>query len=165
MTQRLYRDDPYLLEFDARVFGSREPDGRPPVVLDRTAFYAESGGQPWDLGVLGGASVLGVVDSGDRILHVLDRPLDEGATVRGQVDAARRRDHREQHHGQHLLSRAFVEVTNASRTVSFHLGAEESTIDLDREVDERTVREAERRANEIIWEGRPVTVRVVSRTE
>jgi alanyl-tRNA synthetase len=105
------------------------------------------------------------VEAGDAILHVLDRPLDEGATVRGQVDAARRRDHREQHHGQHLLSRAFVEVTHASRTVSFHLGAEESTIDLDREVDEPTVREAERRANEVIWEGRPVKVRVVSRAE
>jgi len=165
MTQRLYRDDPYLLEFEARVVGRREHEGRPAVVLDRTAFYAESGGQPWDLGVLGGASVLAVVDSGDAILHVLDRPLDEGATVRGQVDAARRRDHREQHHGQHLLSRAFVEATSASRTVSFHLGAEESTIDLDREVDEPTVRAAERRANEIIWAGRPVTVRVVSRAE
>jgi alanyl-tRNA synthetase len=165
MTQRLYRDDPYLLEFDARVVARREHEGRPAVVLDRTAFYAESGGQPWDLGVLGGASVLAVVDAGDAILHVLDRPLDEGAAVHGQVDAARRRDHREQHHGQHLLSRAFVERTNASRTVSFHLGAEESTIDLDREVDERTVREAERRANEIIWSGRAVKVRVVSRAE
>jgi alanyl-tRNA synthetase len=165
MTQRLYRDDPYLLGFEARVLERREHEGRPAVVLDRTAFYAESGGQPWDLGRLGAASVLAVVEAGDAILHVLDRPLDEGATVRGQVDAARRRDHREQHHGQHLLSRAFVEVTNASRTVSFHLGAEESTIDLDRDVDEPTVREAERRANEVIWEGRPVKVRVVSRAE
>jgi alanyl-tRNA synthetase len=165
MTQRLYRDDPYLLEFEARVVARREHEGRPAVVLDRTAFYAESGGQPWDLGVLGGASVLAVVDANDVILHVLDRPLEEGATVRGHVDAARRRDHREQHHGQHLLSRAFVEMTNASRTVSFHLGADESTIDLDQEVDERTVRAAERRANEVIWAGRPVRIRVVSRAE
>ncbi|PYQ46526.1 MAG: phosphoesterase, partial [Acidobacteria bacterium] len=155
MTQRLYRDDAYLLEFEARVVARREHEGRPAVVLDRTAFYAESGGQPWDLGVLGGASVLAVVDASDTILHVLDRPLDEGATVHGQVDAARRRDHREQHHGQHLLSRALVEMAGASRTVSFHLGADESTIDLDHEVDEQAVREAERRANEVIWAGRP----------
>ena len=106
------------------------------------------------------------MDAGDgAILHVVDRTLPEGRTVRGRVDAARRRDHREQHHGQHLLSRAFVDVTDASRTVSFHLGAEESTIDLDREVGEATVREAERRANEVIWEARPVRVRVVTRAE
>jgi alanyl-tRNA synthetase len=165
MTQRLYRDDPYLLEFDARVTSRREHEGRPAVVLDRTAFYAESGGQPWDLGQLGGAAVLAVVDAGDGVLHVLDRPLDEGAAVHGRVDAERRRDHRQQHHGQHLLSRAFVEASRASRTVSFHLGAEESTIDLGLEVDERAVREAERRANEVIWEGRPVRVRVVTRAE
>ncbi len=84
-TERLYRDDPYLLEFDARVVGRREHEGRPAVVLDRTAFYAESGGQPWDLGELGGASVLAVVDSGHGILHVLDRPLEEGARVHGRV--------------------------------------------------------------------------------
>ncbi|HEV7501070.1 MAG TPA: alanine--tRNA ligase-related protein, partial [Vicinamibacteria bacterium] len=103
-TERLYRDDPYLLEFDARVVGGREHEGRPAVVLDRTAFYAESGGQPWDTGRLGEAAVLAVIDAGDAILHVLDRPLAEGASVRGTVDADRRRDHRQQHHGQHLLS-------------------------------------------------------------
>jgi alanyl-tRNA synthetase len=164
MTERLYRDDPYLTEFDARVVGRREHEGRPAVVLDRTAFYAESGGQPWDLGELGGSSVLAVVDTGGTILHVLDRPLEEGARVHGRVDQARRRDHRQQHHGQHLLSRAFVEIAKA-RTVSFHLGAQESTIDLDREVDERTARDAERRANEVIWEARTVSVRVVTRVE
>ena len=84
MTQRLYRDDPYLLEFEARVVGRREHEGRPAAILDRTAFYAESGGQPWDLGVLGGASVLAVVDAGDAILHVLDRPLDEAPPCAGR---------------------------------------------------------------------------------
>ena len=163
ITERLYRDDPYLLEFDGRVVGRREHEGRPAVVLDRTAFYAESGGQPWDLGRLGDAAVVAVIDAGDAILHVVDRPLAEGTTVHGTVDAGRRRDHRQQHHGQHLLSRAFVETAQTARTTSFHLGAEESTIDLDREVDEATVRAAERRANEVIWEGRPVTVRVLSR--
>jgi len=165
LTERLYRDDPYLLEFEARVVARREHEGRPAVVLDRTAFYAESGGQPWDLGHLGEASVVAVIDAGDAIVHVVDRPLEEGATVHGRVDAERRRDHRQQHHGQHLLSRAFVDLARTSRTISFHLGAEESTIDLDREVDEDAVRAAERRANEVIWEGRPVTVRVLPRKE
>src|SRR5712691_1207639 len=164
MTERLYRSDPYLLDFQARVVARREDEGRPAVVLDRTAFYAESGGQPWDLGTLGGASVVAVIEKGDEIIHVLDRPLEEGADVRGRVDEARRRDHRQQHHGQHLLSRAFVDLHRAS-TVSFHLGRDVSTIDLDRETGEAAVRAAESRANEVVWEGRAVTVRVVSRAE
>src|SRR5436190_22156581 len=95
MTERLYRHDPYLLDFQARVIARREDEGRPAVVLDRTAFYAESGGQPWDLGTLGGASVVAVMEKGDEIVHVLDRPLEEGAEVRGRVDEARRRVHRQ----------------------------------------------------------------------
>src|SRR5258708_37915316 len=93
MTQRLYRDDPYLLEFEARVVARREHEGRPAVVLDRTAFYAESGGQPWDLGVLGGASVLPVVDARAASPPAPHRPPDEGPPARAQADTARRSDH------------------------------------------------------------------------
>ena len=163
MTLRLYRDDPYLLDFEARVVARRVHDGRPAVVLDRTAFYAEGGGQPWDTGTLGGVPVVAVIEAGEAVLHVLGGPLDASA-VRGHVDAARRRDHRQQHHGQHLLSRAFVEVAGA-QTVSFHLGAEVSSIDLDREVGEGDRLRAEARVNEVVWAARPVRVRTVSRAE
>jgi alanyl-tRNA synthetase len=163
LTDLLFRDDPYLLEFEATVVARRERQGRPAVVLDRTAFYAESGGQPWDTGTLGGVAVQAVVEEGGEVLHVLDGPL-PADRVTGRVDAARRSDHRQQHHGQHLLSRAFVDTAGA-RTVSFHLGPESSSIDLDREVDETAVRAAERRTNEVVWEARPVTVRTVSRRE
>jgi alanyl-tRNA synthetase len=163
LTQRLYRDDPYLLEFEAEVVSRREHQGRPAVVLDRTAFYAESGGQPSDQGVLGDVAVLDVIDEGDEVVHVLGAAL-AGERVRGRVDADRRRDHRQQHHGQHLLSRAFVQ-TAAATTVSFHLGAEHCTIDLDREVGDEQARAAETLANEVIAEARPVAVRTVSRRE
>ncbi len=163
MTRRLYRDDPYLVDFDARVVNRRDHEGRPAVVLDQTAFYAESGGQPWDTGTLGGVPVIAVLEAGDDVLHVLAGPLSADA-VHGQVDGARRRDHRQQHHGQHLLSRAFVEVATA-KTVSFHLGSDVSSIDLDREVGEAERISAETRANEIVWAGRPVRVRTVSRAE
>jgi alanyl-tRNA synthetase len=163
LTERLFRDDPYLLEFDAVVLARREHSGRPAVVLDRTAFYAESGGQPSDAGTLGGVPVVAVIDEGPDVLHVLERAL-EGTRVHGRVDERRRRDHLQQHHGQHLLSRAFVEVANA-RTVSFHLGTAVSTIDLDREVGEPEIRAAESRANAVVWEARPVSVRTLSAAE
>jgi alanyl-tRNA synthetase len=163
VTVRLYHADPYLLEFEADVQALREHQGRPAVVLDRTAFYAESGGQPWDTGTLSGVPVVAVIEEGGEVLHVLGAPLRE-TRVSGVVDGARRRDHRQQHHGQHLLSRAFVEVASAP-TVSFHLGAEVSTIDLDREVGEAQVTAAEARANEVVWAARPVHVRTMPREE
>ncbi len=163
MTERLHLQDSYLLEFDARVLACREHDGGPAVLLDRTAFYAESGGQPWDTGTLGRAAVVAVVEQDGDVLHVLDRPLPEGP-VRGRVDGARRRDHRQQHHGQHLLSQAFVEVAEA-RTIGFHLGAETTAIDLDRPVTAEQIEAAETRANEVTWDARAVRVRVVSADE
>ena len=163
MTERLYRDDPYLLEFDAAVVARRRHEERPAVVLDRTAFYAESGGQPWDTGTLGGAGVVAVIEEDGEILHVLDAEVADDR-VHGRVDGRRRLDHMQQHHGQHLLSRALVEAASA-RTLSFHLGADEVTIDLDRHVSDDEMRQAEARANEIVWQARPVSVREVTRRE
>jgi alanyl-tRNA synthetase len=173
-TRRLFREDPYRLEFEALVVRRLEHEGRPAVVLDQTAFYAESGGQPFDLGDLSGVPVVAVVEAGDEVVHVLERPLvaptaSEAAAppslrVEGRVDEARRRDHRQQHHGQHLLSRAFLELFGA-RTVAFHLGPEVSSVDLDRELRAEQLATAERRANEVVREARPVEVRVVSRSE
>lgn len=163
MTERLFLADSRFLEFDATVVARREHEGRPAVVLDRTAFYPESGGQPWDTGTLAEAQVVAVVEEGGEILHVLDRLL-AGDAVHGRVDAERRRDHVQQHHGQHLLSKAFVEVAGAG-TIAFHLGREATTIDLDRPVTADQARDAERRANEIVWESRPVRVETLTAAE
>ena len=91
------------------------------------------------------------------------RPL-ASDRVRGLVDGERRQDHRQQHHGQHLLSRALLDLFGA-RTVSFHLGSEVTTVDLDRAIDEAQAAGAERRTNEVIQEARPVRVRTVTRAE
>lgn len=165
MTERLFWQDPYLLEFEARVLERLLHEGRPAVVLDRTAFYPDSGGQPWDTGRLAGVPVTAVVEDGERILHLLERPLpDEAGPVAGVVDGERRADHRQQHHGQHLLSRAIEDLARAD-TISFHLGAQSCTIDLDREISEPEAHEAALRANAVVWEARPVRVAQVERAE
>jgi alanyl-tRNA synthetase len=155
MTERLYYTDSYLTEFDADVVETR--DGGLRVVLDRTAFYPTSGGQTHDLGTLGGAPVTEVVEEDEVVLHVLGSPLDAGR-VRGQVDWGRRFDHMQQHTGQHLLSAVF-ESLYGMKTVSFHLGEEESTIDLETpQVTPEQMTTVERRANELIARNLGVSV-------
>jgi alanyl-tRNA synthetase len=163
MTERLYYQDSYLTEFRARVVAV-SPDAASPdrqrVYLDRTAFYPTSGGQPFDTGELGGSRVVEVIDEGDRIAHVL---ADAIATIEvaGRIDRARRFDHMQQHTGQHLLSAVLMELFD-SPTVSFHLGVETCTIDVAGrvagELEPEHLRKAERRANEIVFENRPVTI-------
>ncbi len=162
-TVLLHRDDPYLLEFDAVVIARRQHQGHPALVLDRSAFYAEGGGQPWDTGELNRVRVRSVIEVDGDVLHVLDRPIEEDQ-VRGRVDAERRCDHRQQHQGQHLLSRAFVDAARAS-TLSFHLGEAQSTIDLDRPVTAEEMARAQDLANRVVGEARPVTMATVTRSE
>jgi len=157
MTERLYYNDSYLREFQARVV-ERSADGRT-VYLDRSAFYPASGGQPFDLGSIAGVEVVEVVDEDDRIAHRLAAPLAVEGEISAQVDWSRRFDHMQQHSGQHLLSAVFDELFGL-HTVSFHLGAESATIDLEGgPVDARTLLEAEQRANRIVFENRPLDVR------
>ena len=163
-TERLYFIDPYLAGFSARVVDRREKDGRSAVALDRSAFYPEGGGQPSDHGMLNEVRVLDVQSDDDgRVWHWLEERLDDDL-VQGQIDWPRRFDHMQQHHGQHLLSAAFEELHDR-RTVAFHLGGQYSTIDLGGDVDEAEMLAAESRANEVIWEDRPVLARFVSAEE
>jgi alanyl-tRNA synthetase len=127
MTERLYYNDSYQRVFEARVVGAE--DGGRRIYLDRTAFYPASGGQPADYGTLNGIRVVDAIDEDERIAHVVESPL-EAERVAGAIDWARRFDHMQQHSGQHLLSAAFEELYGM-KTVSFHLGAEGSTIDLE----------------------------------
>jgi alanyl-tRNA synthetase len=168
MTTRLYYTDPYLQAFDATVTRVDRRPERVSVILDRTAFYPTSGGQPFDTGQLGDSRVIDVIDEEDgTIVHVLDlgsMPLDAGQTVSGSIDWARRFDHMQQHTGQHMLSAAIDKLCGA-RTVSFHLGAEVSTIDVARELSAQEIAAAETEANRVVWEDRPVTIRFADAEE
>ncbi len=166
-TQRIYYDDAYVKEFDARVMHCEilPPDLAAGItgqvwglMLDRTAFYPTSGGQPNDLGKIGDANVLDVRDQGDEILHIVDRQPSH-PEVLGCINWPRRFDHMQQHTGQHLLSAMFQERFGRP-TVSFHLGADFCTIDLrGPEPTDDILEGAERAANKIIFEDRPITVR------
>lgn len=157
MTERLYWRDPYRHAFDARVVRRLEWDGRPAVVLDATCFYPTSGGQPHDTGLLNGIMVLDVIELGQEIIHVLEAALVEDG-VSGAINWERRFDHMQQHTGQHVLSAAFAKLLGA-QTVSFHLGPEASTIDLDcGALSDQAAQEVEELANRVVIEGRPIQV-------
>ena len=155
MSERLYYTDCYLSSFEAQVLEAGQGGVR--VYLDRTAFYPSSGGQPNDLGTLGGQAVVDVIDEGERIAHLVEAPV-EARSIHGQIDWRRRYDHMQQHTGQHLLSAVLVELFGY-QTLSFHMGGEVSTIELaTNELSAKQMEETEERANEIVREARPVSI-------
>ena len=165
MTLRLFDDDVRLMEFQATVTKAGERNGRAFVELDQTCFYPESGGQPCDLGWLNESSVTNVIEENGSILHFLDNPLETGITVNGRIDANRRSDHMQQHSGQHILSKAFIEMAGAE-TIGFHLGQTDATIDLNvPPPDPQILTQVEDLANRIVRENRPIHIQILSRKE
>jgi alanyl-tRNA synthetase len=177
MTERLYYNSSVLHQFESVVEEVVPPSSEQPrlaVILRETAFYPTSGGQVHDTGWLtvGGSDrlrVAEVVDREDgRIVHYVEAPVKlpaVGATIHGSIDADRRRDHMQQHTGQHVLSAAFIELYQFP-TVSFHMGDDYCSIDLAvPSLSTQQMIGAEKRANQIVFENRPVRVRYVSRAE
>lgn len=150
-TKKLYHEDAYLTEFDAKVIERREIESRPAVVLDRTAFYPEAGGQSADRGTINGVDVIDVVDAEGTILHVLAAPV-EAEAVHGIVDLARRFDRMQQHSGQHILSQAFYEVVKGA-TLSFHIGDDVSSLEIGvAKISDADLGRVEARANAVVFE-------------
>ncbi len=166
-TRLLYYEDPRQMRFSATVLKRGEVGGQPAVVLDRTAFYPEGGGQPADRGVLDGVRVLDVRRESGDVWHVLERdmPAGPGEEVTGMVDWERRFDFMQQHHGQHLLSAAFEDVLGA-KTLSVHMGEKTCTLDVDRpNLTEKEVTDVLERANFMVWSNVPVHARFVDEEE
>jgi alanyl-tRNA synthetase len=175
VTERLYYRDSFLYEFEAEVFdlvSASDSDHRPALILDRTAFYPTSGGQVFDTGwIVPGETrvrVAEVMERGDgQILHILESAgsIQKGSRIHGLIDIDRRRDHMQQHSGQHVLSAAFVRLFNLP-TVSFHMGVESCSIDLDtKNLTTAQVEAAEALANDVVMENRAVSVRFVTQEE
>jgi len=171
MTDRLYYHDSLLYDFEAEIRDVTQTP-RPAVTLDRTAFYPTSGGQIHDTGWISTQNarhrVTEVADAEDgRVIHYLEavKDLAPGTHIRGQIDATRRRDHMQQHSGQHVLSAAFIRLFNIP-TVSFHMADDYCSIDLEApSLSQEQIESAERLANEIILENRTVDIRFVTREE
>ena len=170
MTERLYYSDSYLRTFTARVIERLEYNGQSAVILDRSAFYPEGGGQPADRGSLNAARVLDVIEreTDGAVVHVLSESISE-AEVAGTVDSTRRFDLMQQHTGQHILSEAFIQVARAE-TVSFHLNpdAVDGTLTIDLSTPKLLPDQVDRvedLANAIVFENRPVIARFVAEDE
>ena len=166
MTLRLYYDDAYTTTFKAIIVERFQYRNNLGIVLDQSYFYPTSGGQPHDIGTLNDLPVTNVIvrPEDNVVAHIIKGEIWSDA-VTGQIDWSRRFDHMQQHSGQHILSQAFLKAAEAE-TVSFHLGKDYATIDINNSgLNPAHIEKAELIANKIIWENRPITARMIDKEE
>ena len=155
--EKLYEQDPFLVKFEANVISCVKGKKGFDVILDRTAFYPEGGGQPYDTGRLepagreGKAKVLEVHSRDGEIVHTCSHPLEPGAAVTGVIDWDRRFDLMQQHSGEHIVS-GLAHALWGCENVGFHLGTEVVTIDFDRPLTEQQFATLEETANWHLWQ-------------
>ncbi|PHV70005.1 hypothetical protein CS063_12730 [Sporanaerobium hydrogeniformans] len=150
MTKKLFYEDGYLTLFEAQVIACETHSEGYSVVLDKTAFYPEGGGQPSDTGTLGEARVNYVFVKEGIIYHIVDKALEVGTKIKGNIDFNRRFDYMQQHTGEHIIS-GLVNQLYGYNNVGFHLSEEYMTADFDGELAKEQISEIERRANEGIY--------------
>lgn len=154
-TQRLYETDAYCREFTARALSCTPAEGGYAVVLDKTAFFPEGGGQAADTGALDSVAVTDVQLQGDTVIHMAADPLPVGETVTGRIDWEQRFARMQKHTGEHIVS-GLIWRRYGLHNVGFHLGSEDVTLDLDGELTRQQLDELETLANRMVWENRPV---------
>ncbi|AZN41360.1 alanyl-tRNA editing protein [Paenibacillus albus] len=164
MTSRLYYKSAYVTEWETKITKSLQREDGWYVLLAESAFYPHGGGQPCDTGTINGVAVLDVISEEDEVLHKVER-LPEGETASCRIDWQRRFDHMQQHSGQHLLSAVCLKLFNAM-TLSFHLGNESATIDVESpELTQEQLSGLEREVNQAIYDNHPITSYMVSPEE
>lgn len=160
MTNRLYYDNAYLTRFDACVLACRPNGGAFDVLLDQSAFYPTSGGQPFDTGTLNDARVTDVNVEGGDVWHTVDRPFDTGDAVHGEIDWPRRFDHMQQHAADHMIASALHRLMGGV-TIGLHISADVSTIDVSMpggatRITADDILRIEQDVNERIWQDVPI---------
>ena len=169
MTEKLFYEDSYIKEFQARVLSCRERNGGYQAVLTRTAFFPEGGGQSADTGFLYTKEgeeirVTDVHEKDGVVYHHISQPVQEGTEVRGKLDFQERFSKMQQHTGEHILS-GLVNRHFGYRNVGFHLGTQEVTMDYNGVLTEEDLRQIEYEANEAVAEDIPVKVLYPSKEE
>ena len=164
MTEKLFYIDSHMSEFSAEVLECQPDENGYKVVLDRTAFFPEGGGQYADTGRLGGSRVKDVQESGGTIWHLTDAPLEVGSSVTGVIDWTERFMKMQQHTGEHIVS-GLVHARFGYNNVGFHLGSEDCTMDFDGEITKEELREIEQKANEAVVQNLNVQVTYPSKEE
>lgn len=154
-TEKLYYQDAYLTTFTARVVDCKKQNNGWAVVLDRTCFYPEGGGQPGDRGTLNEVLVTDTHEKDGQVLHYTEAPMEIGQEVSGEIDWKRRFDLMQQHTGEHMVS-GVVHRIYGYDNVGFHMGADAITIDFSGELTEQQLQEVEREVNGRIWQDSPV---------
>lgn len=157
MTEKLFYEDAFLKEFSGTVLECREEKGQRVIILDRTAFYPEGGGQPADHGTLGDVRVFDTKEKNGEILHFCDGPLTVGDTVTGCIDWDRRFDFMQQHSGEHIVSGILCGKFGCDN-VGFHIGHELVTIDFNAVLSTEDVIFVESLANRYIWEDHAIQI-------
>lgn len=155
--EKLYYRLPYVQAFEAQVLSCAEGKKGFEIILDRTGFYPEGGGQPSDTGMLGTARVREVHEKGEAVVHYTDQPLNPGTAVKGVIDWEERFSNMQQHSGEHIVS-GLIHTHYGYDNVGFHMGHDEMTIDLNGVLDWAQLMEIEREANEIVYRNLPVCV-------
>lgn len=155
-TEKLYYKDSHMFDFSARVLDCRETARGPALILDRTAFFPEGGGQLADTGSLGAVKVLDVHEKEGEILHYCDGPLMPGERVEGRLDAEQRLVRMQNHSGEHVVS-GLAHKLFGCENVGFHMGEDFVTIDFDRELSREQLMEIETLANRAVREDLPVS--------
>lgn len=164
MTEKLFYLNPYLTNFQAMVTSCKRMGDKYIVVLDKTAFYPEGGGQPADWGYIGDASVSDVAEEDGVVYHVVDRPIPSSTRVEGEIDWTRRLDLMQHHSGEHIISGIICEKYNC-QNVGFHMGTDAILIDFNAKIPKEDIAGLEEKANEAIWKNIPVQVSYPPRDE
>ncbi len=153
MTQKLYYENQYIKEFTAKVVSCTEGKRGYEVILDKTAFFPEGGGQPGDTGFIGNVQVIDTVESGEDVVHICSEAV--SGEVECRLDFEKRFANMQQHTGEHIIS-GFIHAMTGFDNVGFHLGEHSVTVDFNGVVTVEQLEEAERLSNEAIYRNLPV---------